>query len=136
MDTIPEIRLKPIGYIESPYKTPQDTPPDSSLSDVAAKIVVLPEYKECIFGLFPEDTILIVSYLHLSEYKGPIVKRRRNNLPAGVFATRSPHRPNPIATTITKIEEIEENTIIVRGIDLVDKTPVLDIKIWNDKKGK
>ena len=131
MDTIPEIRLKPIGYVESPYKTPEDTPPDSSLSDASAKIVVFPEYKECIFGLFPEDTILIVSYLHLSQYRGPIVKRRRDNLPAGVFATRSPYRPNPIGVSLTRIREIKENIIIIRGIDLVDKTPVLDIKIWN-----
>ncbi len=132
---ITEIIFKPIGYIETPYKDPKSTPPDPDESDIIAKIIIFPEYRECIFGLFPGDTILVISYLHLAKYKGPVVKRRCDGQPRGIFATRSPSRPNPIATSITKIEEIENNIIYVRGIDLIDKTPILDIKIWNDKGG-
>ncbi len=132
---ITEIIFKPIGYIETPYKDPKSTPRDPDESDIIAKIIIFPEYRECIFGLFPGDTILVISYLHFARYKGPVVKRRCDGQLRGIFATRSPSRPNPIATSITKIEEIENNIIYVRGIDLIDKTPILDIKIWNDKGG-
>lgn len=134
MDTIKKIILKPIGYIESPYTDPKETPRDPDESNEIGKIVVLPEYKECLFGLTAGDIILIVSYLHLAHYKGPIIKRWDGQY-KGIFATRSPSRPNPIATSISRIEKIEDNIIYVRGIDLINGTVVLDIKIWNDKGG-
>lgn len=129
MDTS-KIVLTPIGYVETPYKDAKDTPPDPEESDIKAKIIIFKEYKDCIFGLSQGDTILVISYLHLATYKGPHVRRRRDGKLCGVFATRSPHRPNPIATSITKIEKIEDGIIYVKGIDLINKTPLLDIKIW------
>ena len=72
--------------------------------------------------------VRLIFHLHLS--KNPSLKAHPpfDNREHGVFATHSPHRPNPIGLTVVRLESIEDNLLNISGIDMVDGTPVLDIK--------
>ncbi|MEM1638967.1 MAG: tRNA (N6-threonylcarbamoyladenosine(37)-N6)-methyltransferase TrmO [Desulfurococcaceae archaeon] len=131
------ICLKPIGYVRTQYS---DDEVRKSINGVEGYIEVLEEYREGLLGLAEYSHIIVIAYLHKTpEYarKTLIVKPRKllllgfslQELPEiGVFACDSPHRPNPVAITILEITNLKENKIYVKGLDLFNGTPVLDIK--------
>ena len=91
-------------------------------------IEVYPEYEEGLADLDGFSHILILSYFHLSEgYKLKVVPFM-DTVKRGLFSTRAPRRPNPIGLSVTKLERIEGNKVYIRGVDMVDGTPLLDIK--------
>ncbi|AFL66527.1 tRNA (N6-threonylcarbamoyladenosine(37)-N6)-methyltransferase TrmO [Desulfurococcus amylolyticus] len=140
-----DIVLKSIGFVRT--GTPDEEIKKAlDKNTVKGCIEVLPEYAEGLKGLEGFSHIIIVAYLHKVPGEARdtlIVKPRRllrlgfklEELPElGVFATDSPHRPNPLALTIVEVEKIEENRIYVRGLDLFDGTPVLDIKPYDKSR--
>jgi tRNA-Thr(GGU) m(6)t(6)A37 methyltransferase TsaA len=133
-----DIKLKPIGFVRHGYS---DDFVRNSLMGVDAVIEVLPEYVDGLKGLEGFSHIIVVAYMHKAgeEHKGNLLVKPRglarrlgislDALPTvGVFATNSPHRPNPIAVTIAKLVRIEGDKLFVENIDLFNGTPVLDIK--------
>jgi len=122
--------LKQIGYIETPYTDYKDTPLCGQGICETSIIHIYPEYANCLDRLHKEQYIFVFSWLDKAERNTHVVHPRRNpeNDLQGVFATRSPSRPNPIAYTILKLEKIEGTKIYVHGSDLFNNTPVLDIK--------
>ena len=74
------------------------------------------------------DRVWILTYLHLNPKWGPLVRPPRGNKRRGVFATRSPHHPNSIGLSAVEVVAVEGHTLHVRGLDLIDGTPVLDVK--------
>lgn len=123
----PHISLEPIGRVENgfPLGTPGDT-----LRAAESSIVLNPEVEAGLLGLESEPRILVVFYFHLSSGfelhqhpRGDTTRPKR-----GVFALRSPRRPNPVGVTEVDLLEIRGNILRVSGLDAVDGTPVLDLK--------
>lgn len=130
---------QPIAHIESPYKTKFGVPRQAGLDGGRCRIVFEPPYRnvEALRGLEDFDFLWIIFQFHLAEREGwsPTVRPPRlgGNRRLGVFATRSPFRPNNIGLSSVKILEIKTEphlgpVIDIEGADLVDGTPVLDIK--------
>lgn len=133
--------LVPIGYIESSFKEKYGTPKQGNIIPTTGKIHLTcfkDSIKDALFGLSDYSHLIVLfvfdknsnNKLH-SMVKPPKLSKSHNNLKkVGVFGCRTPHRPNPIGLTICKIEEINPKMryIEVSGIDMLDNTPILDIK--------
>jgi len=126
MDMLP-LTLLPIGFVENdlPYGTPGET-----LRAATSRIKLDPEFVQGLTGLEKETRILVVFAFHMSEGwemmqhpRGDTTREKR-----GVFALRSPRRPNGIGVTEVELVEIRGSVLTVRGLDAVDGTPVLDLK--------
>ena len=122
------IHMRPIGYVESPFDEPAD--PDTIRSG-ESRIVLDPSLVEGLIGLEPGQQIVVLFCFHRSDGFELLQHPRgdRNRPERGVFALRSPRRPNPIGMTEVEIIEISDNTLRVRGLDAINGSPVLDIKI-------
>ncbi len=124
-----EIKLNPIGVVHSPFKEPSGVPKDSiDGMNYQGTVEIFPQYKDGLKDLDGFSHIIILFYFHKSEYYHLISKPYLDDHPRGVFATRSPHRPNLIGLSVVKLLRIDDNIIYVRGIDMIEGTPVLDIK--------
>lgn len=124
-----EITLKPVGFIKSPYETREEIPRQSVLSDQTAIIEIEEEYKDAIFNLEVGNYIVIIFAFHKSPKNTPlIIDHKHTNGRKGIFATRSPNRPNPLGLSICKIIDLTDSTITIEKVDMLNGTPVLDIK--------
>jgi len=124
-----EVNYKPIGVVHSPLLPDDHVPPRRVDSHgVEGTVEVLPEYAEGLRDLDGFSHIFLLCHLHLSAGYALTVKPPSDTVTHGVFATRSPRRPNPISLTVVRLRKIEKNVLHVTDIDLVDGTPVLDIK--------
>ncbi len=122
-----EYRVRPIGFVKnSREKLPVQ--PVFAEEDYTARIELFPEYVKGLYRLEEFSHIIVVMYFHRSSDYSLIVKPHFDDRLRGVFATRSPRRPNPIAISTVKLEKIEGNVLFVRNLDAYDGTPVLDIK--------
>ena len=123
-----------IGYVKSGYPDKFGVPRQSGLvHSVSAEIIIENKFQPEISlqGLERFTHLWILFIFHLNDSKGFNAKvhpPRMNGESIGVFATRSPHRPNPVGLSLVKIKKVHRDRIEVDGIDLVDGTPVVDIK--------
>ena len=131
--------MKIIAHIESCYGSKFGIPRQAGLSDTPGRVVFEPEYRvaEAVRGLEEFDYVWLLWQFHQSEHDGwsPTVRPPRlgGNKRVGVFATRSPNRPNAIGMSAVKLERIEFEPVLgpvlhVIGADMVDGTPIYDIK--------
>jgi len=124
-----EIRYKPIGIIHSPFKEPRGTPIQPVAGqEVEGTIEIFPEYVEGLKDLEGFSHIILIYHFHLAKRGTLKVIPYMDNKPRGVFATRAPTRPNPIGISIVRLVKIEGNTLYIQDIDIIDGTPLLDIK--------
>lgn len=126
-----EFRVRAIGWVQSDFKEPGQCPHQGNEGAPEAWIHMEPEYFEALDGLRPGSEILVLCWMHLADRSMLRVHPRgdRSKPLAGVFATRSPNRPNPIGLHRTRILKIEvPSRILVESLELVDQTPVIDIK--------
>lgn len=130
--TIPSesLRLEPIGYVVSPLRERKDAPRQGYRGAPDAWLELTPRFAEALHGLAVGDEIYVFTWLHLAERGVLQVHPGRDpSKPLrGVFATRSPDRPNPIGLHPVTIREITGTRLRVGPIEAVDGTPVLDIK--------
>ena len=128
--TDPTYELRPIGRVESPLTDRAAAPKQGDEGAPRARVVFLPEFREAASGLREGDEVLVLTWLHLCRRDVLSVHPRGDaKRPlTGVFATRSPDRPNPIGLHAVAIEAVEEDAITVRGLEAIDGTPVLDVK--------
>ena len=122
-----EMKVSPIGIVKSAYGSAKEMP----ISGARASIVIEDLYLPAFDGLEKNSHLIIIGFM--SDAARDVLKVRprqmREDYPEiGVFSTRSPARPNPISVTVCKLVEIRDNTIIVDNLDLIDGTPILDIK--------
>lgn len=127
--------LLPIAHIESPFHEKFGIPRQSGLvPEIRAKIIFEPEYAvpEALRGLEGYSHIWLIWGFHKAERDtwSPTVRPPRlgGNKRVGVFATRSPFRPNSIGLSVVRLEKTEGCTLYVKGADLLDGTPIYDIK--------
>lgn len=124
-----EIRYTPIGTVHSPFKRPGQAPRQPRFgSGVRGTIEVLPEYAEGLPDLASFSHIVVLCHLHLVDGYSLSVMPPWGDKRRSLFATRTPRRPNPIGLSIVRLEAVEGNTLHVVDLDMLDGTPVLDIK--------
>jgi tRNA-Thr(GGU) m(6)t(6)A37 methyltransferase TsaA len=124
-----ELGFHPIGKIVSPFKTPEGMPIQSAAAKgVKGEIILLPEYVPGIQDLEGFSHIILLYYFHKIRESKLIVKPFLDDQPRGVFATRAPQRPNPIGLSVVRLIKIEGGTLYVENLDILDGTPLLDIK--------
>ena len=128
------MELKPIAYIENDYKEKFGIPRQSGLVSLISTVKFLPEFADpnALRGLDDFSHIwLIWEFSAIENHTfSPTVRPPRlgGNARKGVFATRSPFRPNPLGLSVVKLEEIGHGDITISGADLMDGTPIYDIK--------
>ena len=124
-----KICFKPIGIIHTPFKTLKGIPIQSSMSDVEGTIVIFPDYQSGLKDLSGFSHIYCLYFFDMVKLPVPLLSKPfLDNELKGVFAIRTPFRPNPIGLSILQILEIKEHKITVNNVDILDKTPILDLK--------
>ena len=121
-----EIIYIPIGIAHTPFK--EHAPYQYFASDANGKIEIFPEYEEGLQGIERFSTLFIIFHFHKSNDKPLKVKPKIDGITRGVFATRSPARPNPIGLSEVKLIKREGRILHVKGVDMLDGTPIIDIK--------
>ena len=122
------IEMKPIGFVSTDAAT---IPRSWSVSDVKGKLVIDESYVEGLRDIKPGQRIYVIFHFHQSpnfssqfmRIKPPIREEQM-----GVFSTHSPIRPNPVGLSLLEVLAIDGNVIQVKGLDMLDGTPILDIK--------
>ncbi|XP_044142031.1 tRNA (adenine(37)-N6)-methyltransferase [Bufo gargarizans] len=131
-----QVLTQPIGYIESCFTGKNGTPRQPSICSlsrgclrISKKIFNNPEHSLMGLQQFSHVWILFIFHKngHLS-WKAKVRPPRLNGEKTGVFSTRSPHRPNAIGLTLAKLDKVEGDTVYLSGIDMIQGTPVIDIK--------
>jgi tRNA (adenine37-N6)-methyltransferase len=122
--------FKPIGIIHSPYRRPEDAPRrPRSFPAAKATVKVFARYRAGLRDLRGFSHVVLVYYLHLSRGCDlmclPFLDPKRRH---GVFATRSPRRPNPIGISVVRLLKVRRDGLEVSHVDMVDGSPLLDIK--------
>ncbi len=127
--SVPELIVRPIGFVRSPFVEKVEAPRQpTAASGVEGTVDVLPPYADALADLEGFERIWIVFWFDRVTGWRPKVLPPRSEVRRGVFATRSPHRPNPIGISAVRLERVEGLVLHVRDLDVVDGTPVLDIK--------
>jgi tRNA-Thr(GGU) m(6)t(6)A37 methyltransferase TsaA len=121
-----KIVYKPIGIIHTPYK--KEAPPQPFYSEAEGIVEIYEKYKEGLIGLEKFNHIVLIYHFHLSKDYKLLIKPRLNNGLRGIFATCSPNRPNGIGVSVVKLQKIEGAKLYVKNVDILDGTPLLDIK--------
>lgn len=122
------LTLKPIGVVRTAATT---VPRHWTLSDVEGEIIIDETYSEGLRDVQKGQDIMVIFCFHQSPQFTPrhlVQKPPHRSEHLGVFSTCSPIRPNPIGISVVRVTDIQGNVISVKGIDMIDGTPVLDIK--------
>jgi tRNA-Thr(GGU) m(6)t(6)A37 methyltransferase TsaA len=127
---VPEFEVRPVGSVESPIADLDAAPPQGDEDAPAATVVLSPDFLSAARGLEVGDDVVIVTWLDRGDRTVLEVHPRGDpDRPLhGVFATRSPDRPNPIGLHEARIVAIDGARLTVDGMEAIDGTPVLDIK--------
>lgn len=129
MRVVEEIIMKPVGFILSPYEELDQIPAQGSMTrEVVMSAKIFPEYLDAMRDLKVGDLITIIFRFHKTAVTKNIVFSYRKKVERGVFSTRSPLRPNGIGITNVQITKIDGDRIYFVGGDMLNGTPVLDIK--------
>jgi tRNA-Thr(GGU) m(6)t(6)A37 methyltransferase TsaA len=124
-----QITIYPIGVVHSPYKRPENMPVQGIFKpDVVAWIELKEEYSNGLRDLDGFSHAILIYYFHESHKEltqaSPFLEEQEH----GIFAIRSPHRPNHIGLSVVKIRSIDKNKLHFGEVDVLDQTPILDIK--------
>lgn len=130
--SVMDLVVRPIGFVRSPFREKAEAPRQAvaeGASGVEGRIEMLAEHEHALDDLGGFDRIWVLFWFHEAK-GGPRTKvlPPRSDRKRGVFATRSPHRPNPIGMSAVRLVGVEGLVVHVRDLDLIDGTPVLDLK--------
>ena len=123
-----DILFRPIGVIHSPFYEKNTTPIQPSRSRASGQVEVFPEYADGLVDLEGFSHIYLLYQFHCSEDYQLKVTPFLDNVERGLFATRYPCRPNPIGLSLVELVERRGNVLLIQGVDVLDGTPLLDIK--------
>ncbi len=123
------ISLTPIGIIRSSIKDPEGAPiQPSGAVGIQGRIELNPDYREGLRDLEGFSHLILLYHFHLSQGFSLTVKPFLDDNRRGLFSTRAPRRPNPIGLSVVRLERIEGPVLHLTDVDVVDGTPLLDIK--------
>jgi tRNA-Thr(GGU) m(6)t(6)A37 methyltransferase TsaA len=130
--------FQPIGVVHSPFKNKEDIPAErcasaEGFSDVRGEIEIFKEYEAGLKDTDGFSHLIIFFVFHQSRGFELITKPFLDSRRRGVFSTRSPHRPNPIGMTVVQVIGREQNVLRVAGVDMIEGTPILDIKPYTSR---
>jgi tRNA-Thr(GGU) m(6)t(6)A37 methyltransferase TsaA len=120
--------LNSIGRIRTPYKSLDDCPSNIDPAGPVCDLQIDKAFSAGLSGLVPGQQILLLYWFENVNRNELVQHSRKHGKRRGVFALRSPHRPNPIGAAVVTIEDMGEESISVRGLDCLDGTTLLDIK--------
>ncbi len=120
---------QPIGHVRSPYKNTKEIPKGfGAKHDAEGILEILPQFEAGLTDIEGFSHLFVVWVFDRSEGFELLGTPPIDDRPHGVFATRSPRRPNPIGLTVVELLRSEGNALHVRGLDMLDGTPILDLK--------
>lgn len=123
------VKLKPIGTIHSPFQSREDAPRQPTKGKGIKGIVeVFPDYEAGLKDLEGFSHLILISFLHLSTGYNLETIPEGETMSKGLFATRSPNRPNPLGISIVRLQKIDGRNLHISDLDMIDGTPLLDIK--------
>lgn len=123
-----EFVMKPIGVIHSPFTAKDQTPIQASRSQATGLVEVYPAFAEGLQDIEGFSHIILIYAFHCSYGYSLWVKPFLDDQERGLFATRHPCRPNPIGLSVVRLLARRENILDIEGVDMLDGTPLLDIK--------
>ena len=124
-----DIKYQPIGTIHSPFKEIEGMPiQPAGAANIQGSVELLPEIAEGLKDLEGFSHIILLYHFHQVREAKLVVIPFMDSEPRGIFATRAPKRPNPIGLSIVKLVSIERNMLYIENVDILDGTPLLDIK--------
>ena len=123
-----DARLVFIGRIRTPWTSRLETPRQGRHDGPICRLEIFEPWVPAIKGVDFYENLEVIYWLHQSRRDLVLQSPKNNKSTRGTFSLRSPVRPNPIGTSIVKLERVEGNTILVRGLDCLDGTPLLDVK--------
>ena len=125
------IELHPVGYVRSPYKVKGDAPRQGRFSETIAEIVITEQYRPALWQIEGRKHLWVLCWFDRADRTvlraippGAVSEK-------GVFAIRSPDRPNPVSLCLVDLLAVRDNVLEVRGLDAFDGTPVIDIKTYS-----
>jgi len=121
----------PIGVVRSPYRKRGDAPRQGRLADTVAEIHILDEYTPGLGEIERSSHLIVLYWLDRADRDQLFARPPGETRSRGVFSTRSPARPNPIGFGIVDLIRRDGGVLVVRGLDALDGTPVLDIKPYS-----
>lgn len=124
-----QITYRPIGLIHSPFKTAEGTPiQPTGAVDIEGRVELFDEFTAGLDDLAGFSHIYLIYHFHLSKQFSLKVTPFLDDRKRGLFATRAPSRPNPIGLSVVRLVGITGGNLTVRDLDVVDGTPLLDLK--------
>ncbi len=123
------MNFKPIGIVHSPFKEAQRTPiQPKAAKGIEGTVEVFAKFADGLVDLDGFSHLILICHFHLAQnYKLKVIPFM-DDQERGVFATRAPSRPNPIGISVVRLNHIENNILYIQNVDIIDGTPLLDIK--------
>lgn len=130
-----EVTYRPIGVVHSPFEKPEDVPKHAADAvDAIGTVEVAPEFEEGLALVDGFSHLQLITHLHLSgEPRMRCSPPFAPGVSPGIFATRGPRRPNPIGISVVRLLDVDSPSLTVKQVDLVDGTPLLDIRPFAPK---
>ena len=123
------IHYNPIGVIHSPFKQLVGIPIQTAFSkDGAGTVELFPQFKQGLKDLEGFSHIILIYHFHKSKGYNLLCRPFLDKVKRGLFATRAPSRPNPIGLSLVRLQGINDNVLKVASLDVIDGTPLIDIK--------
>jgi tRNA-Thr(GGU) m(6)t(6)A37 methyltransferase TsaA len=123
------LALQPIGVINTPFKEKKNMPiQPAGANGIEGRVEVFTEYRDGLRDLAGFSHIILLYHFHKSKKFNLQVVPFLDTEPRGLFATRAPNRPNPIGLSVVQLDKIENGVLHIRNVDMLDNTPLLDIK--------
>ena len=117
-----------IGRIRTPWKSREEAPRQGSHTGPVCRLEIFEPWVAALKGIEAYEYLEVIYWLHRSRRDLVLQNPRKNESTRGTFALRSPVRPNPIGTSMVKLVGVEGSTVLVRGLDCIDETPLIDLK--------
>jgi tRNA-Thr(GGU) m(6)t(6)A37 methyltransferase TsaA len=117
-----------IGRIRTPWTSREETPRQGNRNGPVCRIEIFEPWVAALKGVDFYEHLEVIYWLHQSPRNLVLQSPKKNGSTRGTFSLRSPVRPNPIGTSIVKLVGVEGSTVLVRGLDCLDGTPLIDLK--------
>lgn len=117
-----------IGRIRTPWKSREETPRQGDHSGPVCRLEIFEPWVAALKGIDAYENLEVIYWLHRSPRNLVLQSPKKDGSVRGTFSLRSPVRPNPIGTSIVKFVGIEGSSVLVRGLDCLDETPLIDLK--------
>jgi tRNA-Thr(GGU) m(6)t(6)A37 methyltransferase TsaA len=129
--TPPSIEIHPIGIVRSPYKVRGDAPRQGRNTDTVSEIVIDEKFRDALWLIEEAKHLWVLCWFDRADRTRMRATPPGTGTERGVFAIRSPDRPNPVSLTLVDLISVKDGVLTVRGLDALDGTPVIDIKVYS-----